>query len=118
MTTFGQAVLVKPGEDEFQGSLVDFLAKTLPDQAQAGVVGSAFIKAVSEESPQRERASATTCDGAFTGEVFKESDHEHLEVDGRIDAGTSSPFGIGISGAADFANTLGEVSLRVSSSLR
>ena len=111
MAAFEQSVFVEPGENEFEGSLLDLLAKTLSDHAQAGMVGSAFIELVTEESAQGKGVGATTGNGPFAGEVFKEAYHEHLEVDRRIDAGTSSPFGIGISGSTDVPNSFGEPDL-------
>jgi hypothetical protein len=54
VAAFKQTVFVETGENLFEGSLEDSLAKTMSDHAQSGMVESSFIEAVSKDGAQRE----------------------------------------------------------------
>ena len=73
------------------------------------MIGGRLGEVVAVECRQGEAVLATARDGPFAREVLKKADHEHLEVDDRIDPGATSRAGVLISGAADLANLRGEI---------
>ena len=64
-----------------------------------------LLQPVTKEGAQqeRERGGAAAGDGAIAGQVFEEADHQHLEIDGGINAVAAALRGVGIGGAAEVA---------------
>lgn len=111
VAAFEQLVVEEGLQHDFQGGLIDFPAQTGADDRKRGVVGGAFGEIVAEEGTQGEAVLATAGDGPLAGEVFEEADHEHLEVNRRVDPWTPARAGLAVGGAADFSHRFGKPDL-------
>src|SRR5690606_5727489 len=69
-----------------EGRLVDLAREALADHGEARVVRRALAYRVVQERPDGERVGTAGGNGTLAREVLEEADHEHLEVDLRVDA--------------------------------
>ena len=79
--------------------VVNLLTQPLADDRQSGMVRGRPGQIVAQESADRDGITTTFGDAPLAGDVFEETDHEHFEIDDRVNAWTASS-GFRIGGSA------------------
>jgi hypothetical protein len=77
-------------EAQLENLLVNFQPQALTNDRKGGVVGSAFLQFIPEKLANGDRISTAGGNGPLTGKIFKEADHDHLQINHRIHAGTAN----------------------------
>ena len=81
-----QPMLPQRPQREREDAFIDFQTQPLANHREAGMLGGLLIELVLKKSPDRHRVGTACRNGAFARQVFKKADHNHLEVNHRINA--------------------------------
>ena len=86
MPAFEQAVPLQRRQHQGKHALKAVAPQPLPDDRHAGVFRGGLIKCVTWKAPQRERVRTPGRNLPFALQAFKKPNHQHLEVNHRINA--------------------------------
>src|ERR1019366_4588164 len=103
-----QTVFIQGPEDNDKHFVVNLLTQPLADDGQCGLVRGRLGEIVAEESADRDGITTAFSDAPLTADVLEETDHEHFEIDDRVNAWTASS-GYRIGGSAQRTGFRGEV---------
>ena len=81
----------------------------VPDDGETALVGRRLLQRIAQEAPRAQAVLAPRGNRTLPGQVLKESDHQHLQIHHRVDAGPPAPRRVRISRLADRPHLAGEL---------
>lgn len=84
-----EAVLAQGLHGQRENLLMNLQPQPLADDRKAGMVGRLLLQRIIEKGPDGQRVGAPRRDGPLAGQVFEETNRDHIQLDDRIDARTA-----------------------------